>query len=175
MNTQKFFIGLFAIVAVVFGGLYVSLKLKQTVPDASQPFGSIAGNQPTEPFYFQGGSTGAVRSFISTTTVACAIQNPTTATTTFTARWDVPVSTSTATVLVIATSTNSNRFATTTAILSTTLAANKTGSGSYVGANNQNLLGPGEWVQVGYGSGTTLPTTAQQQTGICSVSFINIR
>lgn len=146
-----------------------------TVNTPAPSYGAVSTNTPTEPFYFGGGITGVSRGFISTTTVACAVQNPGTATTTFTARWSVPVSTTTATTLSIATTTHANRFATTTAIVSRTLAANTTGDVSYVGANNQNLLGPGEWVQVGYGAGTTLPTVAQQQTGFCSVEFGNIR
>jgi hypothetical protein len=159
--------GLIGVIALFALGL--SLRVAPPVP------GAVATNQPTEPFYFQGGSTGKSVRFISTTTVACLIQNPSNATTTFSARWDVPVSTTTTTVLNLATSTNSGRFATSsTAILATTIAANAKGSASWVGTTNTNILGPGEWVQVGYGAGTTLPTTAQQQTGTCSVSFANI-
>ena len=127
-----------------------------------------------EPFYFQGGSTGKVVNFMSTTTVAAMIQNPTSATTTFTARF-ISTATSTATGLVIATSTNIGRYATTTAILNTLVPSGASGVGSYVGANNQNILGPGEWVQLGYGSGTTLYSTANYQTGTFSVSFLNIK
>jgi hypothetical protein len=136
--------------------------------------GSVVSNAPTDPFYLQGGFTSQAKSFTSTTTVACMFQNPTNATTTFSARWSVPTATTTTTVLAIATTTNASRFATSTAILSKTLSATA-GESSYTGANNQNLLGPGEWVQIGYGAGTTLPTVAQQQTGFCSVSFMNIR
>ena len=159
-----------AVLVVVLAFMFLAPRPNEV----TQIFGAVSTNSPTEPFYFQGGSTGKTVGFISTTTVAAFIQNPTNATTTFTARF-LTTATTTTTVLAIATSTNVGRYATTTAVLSTTVTANANGMGSYVGANNQNLIGPGEWVQIGYGSGTTLPTVAQLQTGTFSVSFLNIK
>ena len=156
-----------AVLVVVLGFLFMPRVV-------NQPVGAVSTNAPTEPFYFQGGSTGKSVAFTSTTTVAAMIQNPTDATTTFSARY-FTTATTTTTVLAIATSTNALRYATSTAILSNTITASTNGMGSYVGANNQNLLGPHEWVQIGYGAVTTLPTVAQLQTGTFSVSFSNIK
>ena len=165
--------GLVIVGAVLLSSFLFKPDVNVTV-NPEPPFGAVSTNAPTEPFYFQGGSTGKTVGFISTTTVVAFIQNPSNATTTFTARF-LSNATSTATNLVIATSTNAGRYATTTAILGAQIASGEAGAGSYVGANNQNLLGPGEWVQLGYGAGTTLYSTANYQTGTFSVSFLNIK
>lgn len=163
--------------AIFLGALTLVVAVKSfdvqvTVP-SDQSYGAVSSATFTETGRFGGGFNSVTRPFVSTTTVACMAQNPMNATTTFRVAWSVPTATTTTTVLAIATTTNANRFATSTAILSKTLAAVK-GEASYVGANNQNLLGPGEWVQVGYGAGTTLPLVAQQQTGTCGFTFESI-
>jgi hypothetical protein len=123
---------------------------------------------------FQGGIMGTSASFVSTTTVACMVQNPTNATSTWTVAFKTNVATTTTTVLGVSTSTNASRFATSTALTSLTIAANAVSSGSYNPASNNNIIGPGEWVLVGYGAGTTLPLVAQKQQGQCTVLFKGI-
>lgn len=170
MNTQKVLIGLGIAVVLVLGVVFP--RSHPVAQQVVQQFGGFSGNQPTEPIYLQGGFASKVGTFLSTTSIVCMAQNPSAATSTFRARWTTTLSTTTTTVLVIATSTNAGRFATTSGtVLSVTLAANAQGLGSYIGANNQNAVGPGEWVQVGYGAGTTLPTVAQQQSGLCGFDF----
>lgn len=124
---------------------------------------------------FQGGIKGTSAGFVSTTTIACAVQNPTNATTTFVSvAFRTRAATTTTTVLGVSTSTNASRFSTSTALMSKTIAPNTVASATYVPTSNNNILGPGEWVLVGYGAGTTLPSVAQQQNGECSVLFNSI-
>lgn len=139
-----------------------------------------AGAAPSPDFYnlvsFLAGDSGIRKQFVSTTTVACMIQNPINATSTFSMRARVVAATTTTTVLNYATSTNAGRFATSSSAFATqTVAANATGPGFHpaLGSNN-DLIGPGEWVQVGYGAGTTLPTVAQNQRAECEASFTAI-
>ncbi len=172
---NKFVSGILVVAVLGLLGVSAFKNTTVTVNNPAPEFGAVSTNTPTESFYFQGGSTGKVANFVSTTTVACMIQNTTNATTTFTARWMTTAATTTTTVLGIATSTHANRFSTSTAVTSFTVVANAQGAGSYVGGNNQNIIGPNDWVQIGYGSGTTLPLVAQQQTGFCSVEFGNIK
>ncbi len=176
--STKGIIGVLVVVVIAFiAGLYFmpSTDVPTTTDTTPMP-GAVSTNQPTEPFYFQGGLTGQARAFVSTTTVACMIQNPLSATTTFAMiSADVPVSTTTTTVLNIATSTNANRFATSSNVLSTRSLAGTKGTLTYRPTTNNDILGPNEWIQVGYGAGTTLPTVAQQQTGSCAVVFNILR
>lgn len=169
MKLQTWILGTLVLVSLVLGIVnYYAPKPEAETPPAA------GTNAPTEPQYFSAGVNGVTRPFFSTSTIVCMAQNPSQATTTFTARYTVTAATTTTTVLAVATTTNAGRFSTTTAVLSNTIAANAKGSGSYVGANNQNLLGPAEWAQVGYGAGTTGGTNAQLQAGICSFTFGNI-
>lgn len=168
-------ISVLALVVSVFAFGMANSMPDITTPTPDTTVGAVATNQPTEPFYFAAGLTSQIKPFNSTTTIVCMFQNPSIATSTFTARWSVLAATTTTTVLGIATTTNANRYATTTAVLARSVAASTRADSSYVGANDQNLIGPGEWVQVGYGAGTTLPTIAQLQSGMCSVTFFNIR
>lgn len=176
MNTKNTIIAISLVLVGVFATLFFT---KDTVVNpireiVKEQVGAAPGTEHSFLETFNAGIQGTPLKFISTTTVVAFNCNPSTATTTFQAAWSVPVSTTTTTVLAISTSTYSGRFATTTAILSTTIAANKKGAASYVGANSQNLLGPSECVQLGYGAGTTLAGVAQQQTGTFNVSFNGI-
>lgn len=177
MNDIKSILKTGAIALVVALGVVFSFST-ETVREVIReiPTGAVSTNQPTEPFYFQGGLTGKSTGFISTTTVACMIQNTTGATTTIEGfAWKVDKATTTTTVLQISTSTDANRFATSTSLLSKTLAASVKGTAVYVPATDQGILGPNDWVRVGYGTGTTLPTVAQAQRGFCSAMFVNIQ
>ncbi len=174
MSLQNVILGIGVIVALTLG--IVGISKPATVVQKEVTAGAVTNNMPTDPFYAQGGVTSKVSQFNSTTTVACAIQNPLGATTTFSQiAFLVPVGTTTTTVLGIATSTNANRFATSTALNSTTLAAGAQGQSSYRPTTNNDVLGPTDWVYVGYGAGTTLPTVAQNQRGFCSVMFNNLK
>jgi hypothetical protein len=181
MDTQKVLGGVAVAIALILVSVGVSrLGYLSDLANLGQVqqqsvFGALSSNQPTEPIYLQGGSASKIQGFNSTTTIPCEIQNTTGATTTFSARFLSTTATTTTTVLAIATSTNAGKSATTTAIVSVTIAANALGAGTYVGANNQNIIGPGEWVTVGYGAGTTLPTVAQAQPGYCAVTFDNFK
>lgn len=164
-----------AIALLVFAGVFAfkDTSVVVNVPETSS-FGSNPSNEHDEPQFYYGGISGKVVNFVSTTTNACSVQNPTGKWVSFIASWQTTAATTTTTVLAIATSTNANRYATSTAILSRTVAAGATATTTYVGANNQNILGPGEWVHVGYGAGTTLPSVAQQQSGTCNILFYSI-
>jgi len=167
MKLQNLVIGFIAIVALAAGLLGFTRSTQQTPPS-----GAVSTNQPTETFYFHGGLTSKIQPFVSTTTVACMIQNPLSATTTFSMVGVLTnAATTTTTVLGIATTTNANRFATTTALKSVTIAANAQGVVTYRPTTANDILGPGEWIQVGYGAGTTLSTVAQQQSAQCSAVF----
>ena len=177
MNDTKNLLKMGVIALVISLGVVFSFST-ETVKEVIReiPTGAVSTNQPSEPFYFQGGLTSKVTPFVSTTTVACMLQNTTGATTTIaTFAWTVNTATTTTTVLQVSTSTDANRFATSTSILSKTLAASVKGTAVYVPATDQGILGPGEWVRVGYGVGTTLPTVPQAQRGTCSVQFSNIQ
>lgn len=141
------------------------------VPESPITVGSQVGPEHNEAQFFYGGVSGKVSNFVSTTTQACSVQNTTGKWVSFVASFRTTRSTTTTTVLGLSTTTDAGRWATTTAIASKTVAANSTATSTYVGANNQNILAPGEWVHYGYGAGTTLPTVAQQQSGTCNVLF----
>lgn len=171
MSLQNWILSVGVIVALALGVISVTKPQPQPEPSVS----SVTSNSPLEPFYAQGGITSRVQQFQSTTTVACAIQNPLGATTTFAqAAWTVPTATTTTTVIAIATTTNANRYATTTALLSKSVAALQA-TVTYRPTSNNDILGPTDWVIVGYDTGTTLPLVAQQQKGFCSVMFNVIR
>lgn len=136
--------------------------------------GASPGPEYFETQTFTGGVQGTSKMFNSTTTLVCRIQNPTLATSTFTASWQVNRATSTATTIQVSTSTVAGSFATTAPIQSTTMAANAKGSGSYVPLENENIVGPTDFVLFGYTNGTTLPLVAQQQGGFCQVLFNEI-
>ena len=179
MNDTKNLLKMGVVALVISLGVVFSFStepVNTVVKEIIKDTGAVANNQPTEPFYFQGGLTSKSAGFISTTTVACMIQNTTGATTTVDSfAWKVDTSTSTVTVMQVSTSTNASRFATSTSVLSRTLAANTKGVGSYVPASDVGALGPGDWIKVGYGAGTTLPLVAQAQKGYCSALFNNIQ
>lgn len=168
------------VIALVFG-LNGSFKEGKQGPAGRDGRDFTAGaattNQPAEPYYFQGGFTSKIAGFNgATSTVACAIQNTTNATTTFRARLGIRTATTTATAFSLATSTNENRWSTTTTtvILSKSFAANIQGTSAYNGANEQNIIGPGEWVKWVFSAGTHAAITSNggsNQVGSCAVDF----
>lgn len=170
MNNSKTFVALVVIAVIATLGMFF--------PKGNTVVERLVGSNSTDNYNstnFQSGIGGTSAGFVSTTTVACAVQNPTNATTTFLVVGVKALqSTTTTTVLGVSTSTNASRYATSTALMSKTIAANAVGTATYIPTSNNNILGPGEWVIVGYGAGTTLPTVAQRQVGQCSVLFNNI-
>ena len=177
MNDAKSILKMSIVALIMSLGVVFTLST-ETVREVVKeiPVGAVTNNQPTEPFYFQGGLTSKSAGFISTTTVACMIQNTTGATTTVdTFAMKIDRATTTTTVLQVSTSTNANRFATSTSLASRTFAANTKGSISYVPGTDLGILGPGEWIRIGYGAGTTLPLVAQAQRGTCAAQFSNIQ
>lgn len=177
-KTLAVLVVIIGVIATVLGVSYPQPQIISVDEIVKQVKETVSfGNSPDNfnPVNFQGGIGGTRAGFVSTTTIACAIQNPTNATTTFVSvGFRSRVSTTTTTVLGVSTSTNAARFSTSTALMSKTIAANAVASASYVPTSNNNILGPGEWVLVGYGAGTTLPAVAQQQNGECSVLFNSI-
>lgn len=165
--------GIVLALALAILGVFQSDKVETIIKEV--PFGAQVSNENNEAQFYYGGISGRAVNFVSTTTNACSVQNPTGKYVYFQSAFTANVSTTTTTVLALATSTHANRFATSTAIQSYTIAANTTGTSTYMGNSNQNMLAPGEWVHYGYGAGTTLPTVAQQQTGTCNVLFFTIK
>lgn len=170
MNIKNLILAFFVTVSVIFGVMYISLKTN--IPQI--PAGASSGPDNLNLISFQGGIIGSEAQFVSTTTVPCMVQNNTNATSTWSASWQSVLSTTTTTVLAISTSTTANRYATTTALASLTIAANALGSYNYIPAAGNGIIGPQEWVKIGYGAGTTLPTVAQAQQGVCQVMFTKI-
>lgn len=172
MNIKNLVLAFFITVSILFAGLYLSVKSQAPAPSVQA--GAVSGPDNYTTISFQAGMRGAFAPFVSTTTVACSVQNPTNATSTWTASYETIVSTTTTTVLALSTSTTANRYATSTAIQSSTVAANAMGNFSFVPASNQGIVGPKDWVIVGYGAGTTLANVAQNQQGVCQVLFNKI-
>lgn len=166
MKNKFLWVVLVVILAIAIGGyLY---------PQLSLPSGATPGADNYNLVNFQGGIRGKPAQFTSTTTIVCMIQNPTHATSTWSFNWKLNAATTTTTVLAIATSTNANHWATTTSIYSKLVSANAMGSVNYVPANGAGIVGPNDWVILGYDAGTTLGNVAQKQQGQCSAMFYPI-
>lgn len=173
MNTQmKVYLGVGLVVLVL--GMYFP-RNHSVINQITEQLGGSSGNEHLNIEYFLGGFTGKPQGMISTTTIACAQQNTTLATSTFEVSFKVTTATSTITVLGISTTTAAlaPARATTTAFYSRTLASGKQGEGSYNGTDGQNIVGPSDWVFVGYGAGTNngLPGVAVGQVGQCNFIF----
>lgn len=165
---KKYIVGLVVVAIIATLGLFFpkSVSVSRIVGGSSPDNYGLTN--------FQGGIKGTSAPFVSTTTVACMVQNPSNATSTWSIAFKTSVATTTTTVLGVSTSTNASRFSTSTALTSLTVAANAVGATNYTPANNNGLIGPREWVMVGYGAGTTLPAVAQKQIGQCTVLFQEI-
>ncbi len=170
MNLQKL------AVTVVVGALLIAGLVfprgNTVVQQVADKFSASSGNEHFQTEYFYQGTSGVQLGFVSTTTSVCRLRNNMNATTTFAVNFRSTLATTTTTVLGVSTTTDAIAgFATSTVIASRTVPANGMAALSYDGTTNQNILGPGEWVMVGYYPGTTLGGVAQLQSGICNISF----
>lgn len=172
MNNIKTYVALVVILVIATLGMFFP-KGNTVVQQVSDKLGGSSPDNYTL-VNFQGGIKGTSAEFVSTTTIACMVQNPSNATSTWSLAFKTRVATTTTTVLGVSTSTHASRFSTSTALSSLTIAANAVGVSTYIPASNNNIIGPGQWVLVGYGAGTTLPSVAQKQQGQCTVLFQEI-
>lgn len=159
-------IGTLVLTTILFSSLYF---LKPTAIKVVEGASSGPDHYNTEVFY--AGIAGLRVQFVSTTTVACMVQNSTNATSSWSAGFKTVFSTTTTTVLGLATSTNANRFSTTTALQTITIPANNLSAANYSPASGNGIIGPKDWVIWGYMPGTTLGNVPQAQVGNCEALF----
>ena len=125
-------------------------------------------------------------SIVSTTTMLARLQNPFTATSTFSSSaCSVTTGTSTATVIALyIANTESDSFGTSTngtALVSKSINSGQTGAVSNAIVDNENVIGGSKWLVFGYDTGTVYvggnlgdSIAAIQQVGTCSSEFREI-
>ena len=178
MNTpiisKKIFIGAVVAILLILGLVFP--RGNTVVERMVTEFAGSAGPSHLVTQQFLAGTMGYSVPVISTTTVICRLRNPLQATTTYSSRLKITTSTTTATVFMLSTTTDIVKgFATTgpATMMSRPIGANNQITASYNGTDNNNVLGPSDWVYWGYAAGTnpTEATVAGQHAGICDFDF----
>ncbi len=179
MNTQKIFVGVLAVLVVIFATLYFSKPSQVVQPLTAGSSGSFhsnleaflsgigvgyGNNQSVTPPVINGGRGVA----ISTTTDFCIINPPTATSTIISIMASITTATSSnPTVLTIGTTTTPYAATTSISSLSTEAnVANGTRPITYRGGNSM-FITPLDYVVVYYDAGTKNDQLAQQQGGSC--------
>jgi hypothetical protein len=179
MNTQNTLLSI-ALIALGVGVAFTGFKsVEVAISTPEQPnLGAVTSSNFLDTPVFNAGVSGVQVPMTATSTTLCKAQNPTMATSTFTAAFRITTATTSATVIGLATTTNALRDqATSTASTaigtSKTVGANVSGVSSYRGINEQNILGPNEWVMYNYQTGTSPAggMTSNAQAGFCNFMF----
>lgn len=117
--------------------------------------------------------TAVHQSLVSGTSTPCSIQNPYNATSTVTDfALNITTATSSAIQWVVGTSTTA--FATSSSMLTQSVAANAQATIAYGDAFGSNVVGPSQYVLAGPGAGTSVGTNAFSSiliVGTCQASF----
>lgn len=125
---------------------------------------TLGGPSPSTSLQIQ-----AVRqTFTAAGFVACAIQNPFSATSSISHFFYSANATSSAQTLAVGTSTSAT--ATTTSMFAPVIGANSNATASWSGGSNNDQIGTGQWIVVGY-AGTNIPLGGSFDTGSCGAIF----
>lgn len=127
---------------------------------------AFGGQSPSTSIQLQGARQG----FAAAGMVACAVQNPFSATSSIAHLFYTANATSSAQTLAIGTTTSAT--ATSTSMLTTAIAANSNAVATWSPSSNNDLIAPNAWVTFGYAA-TNIPPPGSFDTGSCGVTFIN--